>query len=177
MKTLRCASHRFSTSIALAIALVPFIAVLPGFAIDLPPRSQISQRAQAPTLLDRQDAVSLVEAWLEAKANIFSPPYDRDRAAEITTGALYYDIVKPGGSIDWLSQNNAYYRYGVQRVDTVHRFAAEDRKATIDLVITESSTLYENGEATESDFDTQSYRYELEFTDGRWKVADYRQID
>jgi hypothetical protein len=129
--------------------------------------------------LTQTQAVAIVTRWLQAKAEIFAPPFDQQQASQLTTGELYNSLVKPKGSLDWLKANRAYYRYGVQKVDAVIRFAAAENRATIELQVTEDRTLYRNGtiDPSQTDFTTRRVRYTLERTGGTWKIADYKTID
>lgn len=161
--------------------------VLIGIAVTVKPQSQIlppgnstdlssSNPPVTSSVITEKDAVNLISNWLEAKRKVFASPYDRQIAAEYTTDVLYQDITKPGGSLDWLRDNNAYYVFGVQKVEPTGTFAANDDRATIEVRVTEDRTFYVNGKVddTQTDFDTKSVRYTLYFTDGRWKIADYK---
>lgn len=114
------------------------------------------------------EAADLISRWLEAKSNIFSSPFDRQILAELTTGKLYSDTVQ---AMNFLINNNGYYEYGVQKVESVERFAASGNKATIEVRVTEDTTFYQNGKVVESTFNTKLVRYSLENWDGIWKIA------
>lgn len=130
----------------------------------------------APQSINQEQAINLVNAWLEGKQVMMAPPYSYQTADMLTTGILLNDITKPGGSIDWLRNNNARYQFGVQRTEGVERFAANGQNATIELWVTEDRTLYINGrvDQSQSDFRTRLITYDLRLIDGRWKIADYR---
>lgn len=134
------------------------------------PKSQIHQS------IAQQEAVNLINRWLQAKERIFAPPFDRDIATELTTDVLYWDIIKPGGSIDWLRDSNAFYRFGVRKVDSVEQFVSDGDRATLVVTVIEDRTLYVNGkiDKTQTDFTTKSVRYTFKKVDERWKVADYK---
>ena len=114
-------------------------------------------------------ASDLIGRWLDAKQRIFAPPFDRQLLAKMTTGILYSDTVK---AIDNLTSTNSHYRYGVQKVESVERFAASGNKATIEVKVTEDATVYRNGKVDTSSFNTKVVRYTLEYWDGIWKIAD-----
>jgi serine/threonine-protein kinase len=128
------------------------------------------------TPITQQQAVSLINQWLMAKSEIFAPPFNQVQLSNFATGELYASLANPNGLLDWLRNNRAYYRYGVQKVDSVERFAADRDRATIELRITEDRTLYQGGAVNpqHTDFSTKSVRYTLERIDGRWKIADYK---
>ena len=114
-------------------------------------------------------ASDLIGRWLDAKQKIFAPPFDRQLLAKMTTGILYSDTVK---GIDSLTSTNSHYRYGVQKIESVERFAASGNKATIEVRVTEDATVYRNGKVDTSSFNTKLVRYTLEYWEGIWKIAD-----
>ncbi|UNU23565.1 ARC6/PARC6 family protein [Microcoleus vaginatus] len=124
--------------------------------------------SEAPNITLGQ-ASDLIGKWLEAKQQIFGTPFDRQLLAKMTTGILYTDTVK---AMDNLRNTNSQYRYGVQKVESVERFAASGNKATIEVRVTEDATVYRNGRVETSSFNTKLVRYTLEYGDGIWKIAD-----
>ncbi|WP_432811594.1 ARC6/PARC6 family protein [Pantanalinema sp. GBBB05] len=135
--------------------------------------------AAIPAPITQQQALGLINQWLQAKAQIFAPPFDQQQATNLTTGELYDALVKPDGVLTWLKTNQAYYRYGVQTVDSIERFAANQSRATIEVKVTEDRTLYLKGTIApqQTDFSAQQVRYTLELVNGSWKIADYKTID
>ncbi|MBE9181237.1 ARC6/PARC6 family protein [Oculatella sp. LEGE 06141] len=129
--------------------------------------------------LTQEQAVDLISQWLNAKQQIFAPPYNQQLAVQFTTGELYSALVNSNGVMAWLQNNQAYYRFGVQQIDSVERFAANDRRATIEVAVTEDRTLYERGRvnSTHTHFDTEVIRFTLEAIDGGWKIADYKTVE
>jgi serine/threonine protein kinase len=125
--------------------------------------------------LTESEAVALIENWLKAKAQIFAAPFDENLASELTTGTLYYDITKPDGSIDWLQDNDAYYTFGVQKVEPTGKFSVSGSKAEITTNITEDRTLYSKGrrDANDSELRRSTVRYDLVLENGTWKIEDY----
>lgn len=128
--------------------------------------------------ISEQDAVNIIQNWFKAKREIFAPPYNRELAAELTTDTLYHDIIKPDGSIDWLVSKNAYYTFGVQKVEPTGTFVLSGDSATVEVKVTEELTLYINGriDDTQTGFEKRLVRYSLRFADGRWKIVDYKRI-
>nr|WP_290227335.1 ARC6/PARC6 family protein [Trichocoleus desertorum] len=135
--------------------------------------------ARSSAALSQNQAVGLITEWLAAKSRIFAPPFDRQPVQQFTTGELYGSLVRDDGAIAWLKDNEAYYRFGVQKVESVERFVADQNKATVELKITEDRTLYRDGKVdpTQTDFQTRLVRYSLESIDGAWKIADYKTVD
>lgn len=135
--------------------------------------------ARSSVTISQNQAVGLITEWLEAKSRIFAPPFDQQPVKQLTTGELYGSLVRDDGAIAWLKDNQAYYRFGVQKVESVERFVADQNKATVELKVTEDRTLYRDGKVdpTQTDFQTRLVRYSLESVDGAWKIADYKTVD
>jgi serine/threonine-protein kinase len=127
--------------------------------------NQITQNTESITI---GKAADLITQWLNSKSKIFASPFDRAMLGNLTTGVLYADSLK---AINFLQENNAYYQYGVQKIESIERFAASGNKATIEVKVTEDTTLYKNGKIIESSFNTKLVRYNLEYWDGIWKIA------
>jgi len=135
---------------------------------DLQDRLIVKQITQNTETITIGKAADLITEWLNTKSRIFAPPFDRALLGNLTTGVLYADSLK---GIDFLRENNSYYQYGVQKVESIERFAASGNKATIEVKVTEDTTLYKNGKIIESSFNTKLVRYNLEYWDGIWKIA------
>ncbi|OIP70321.1 MAG: hypothetical protein AUK43_10065 [Oscillatoriales cyanobacterium CG2_30_40_61] len=135
---------------------------------DLQDRLIVNQITQNTETITIGKAADLITEWLNTKSRIFAPPFDRALLGNLTTGVLYADSLK---GIDFLRENNSYYQYGVQKVESIERFAASGNKATIEVKVTEDTTLYKNGKIIESSFNTKLVRYNLEYWDGIWKIA------
>jgi serine/threonine-protein kinase len=145
---------------------------------SVPSTAQIA--SPSPSLsISQQEAVNLVDAWLQAKRVMFAPPYKRQIAADIATGDQYDKVAGSNGSIDWLESSNAYYQFGVQKIDGVDQFSANGNQATIQVRVTEDRTLYKNGkiDPNETDFKTRTVIYNLQLVDGRWKIASSKIIN
>ncbi len=122
--------------------------------------------------LTKQDAVNLINGYLQAKDKIFAPPFDRQLVANLTTGKVSYDITKPEGSIDWLQRNNAYYRYGIRKAEPLEYFSINGNEAQIDVSITEEVSYSQNGILEPAKTNSDKYRYILKQENGIWKIAD-----
>jgi ARC6-like, IMS domain/Protein kinase domain len=147
----------------------------PGAGTPTSPAASVTPVTGA---LNQEQAVSLVRQWLTSKPQIFSAPFDRAIATQLTTGPLLEDITKPGGSIDWLSQNNARYEFRGSQVTTVQNFTQEGDRAMLDVVVSEDRTLYINNQvdAAQSGNSTSTVRYTLQQSNGSWKIADYQSV-
>lgn len=134
----------------------------------------LSQNGESYSSLTLGKAADLISQWLEAKSRIFAPPFDRQSLSKFTTGILYRDTLK---AINYLLENHSYYEYGVQKIDSVEQFATQANKATIDVWVTEDSTLYQKGIVADSSFNTKLIRYQLEYWDGSWKITDFKILN
>ena len=127
--------------------------------------------------LSADQAKSLVQKWLDAKSEIFAPPFNRNLAKELTTGILYEDITKPEGSIDWLRNNNSYYIYNESRVEDVFSFSVDNERPSIKVSIFEDRVLIgKTGKpvASQSGSSTNNFTYFFVQEDGVWKIVDYK---
>ncbi len=130
------------------------------------------------TSISQQQAKELIQTWLKAKKDIFAPPYNQKLAAELTTGKVYDTINSSNGAIAWLKENNAYYQYGVQKIDSIEDFSTQGNQATIKVKVTEEYQLFKNEqlETKRSAFSQLTVIYNLQFIDGKWKIAASRII-
>ncbi|MFM7886738.1 MAG: protein kinase domain-containing protein [Pseudanabaena sp.] len=139
-----------------------------------PTPTKSTKTAIAP--LSESEAVGLVNNLVAAKNQMFAPPFDRQLLAELTTGEAYE---KRKGSIDWLQSNNAFYSYGDFKVSRAGSFGIQDNQANVTVEIFESPTLYVNGKIDRSQSQPSRGRYicNLQFEDGKWKIANLTKVD
>lgn len=143
-----------------------------------PPQSNYSPPAQ-PTI-SRDEALQLVNTWQNYKRRLFAPPYDRSLGSDLLTGIAYSKNIRRSdgeqSSVDWLIDNNAYYAYGVQKVDSLQQVIGDSNFANVIVVITEQRTLYVDGKPSQdenSGLEVLRVNYSLQKDQGRWKIADY----
>jgi len=130
----------------------------------------------ASSSLDQATANQLVADWLNAKSKIFAAPFDRGVASQYTTGPLYIDITKSGGSIDWLQNNGSYYRYDSVKVTDSRYFSNSGNQPSLEVTIYEDRTLQgRNGiDQAQSGSSTKNFIYYFQQENGQWKIYDYR---
>ncbi|NET27964.1 ARC6/PARC6 family protein [Okeania sp. SIO1I7] len=136
-----------------------------------PVKTPVSSQPSPKPSISRQKAVNLIQKYLEAKKVMFAPPYNRQILAEIGTSEFYEKAV---GGIDWLQRNGAYYRYNVQRVDSVQEFVSQGNEATIKVRITEDYTLYNSDgsiDGSSSNFRTLTVIYNMRLINGNLKIS------
>ncbi len=127
----------------------------------------ISETATTPTLT-QETAVDLVEKWLQEKHKVFAPPFDLQVLARYTTGRYFQ---KSQNTVDWLKSNNAYYQFESPLVEATGIFSVEGNQATVGVKVTESLSLYSQGQAKPSQ-NTTEYNFTLQLENGQWKIED-----
>jgi hypothetical protein len=138
------------------------------------PPTQTNVAASGSSLTQDQ-AVAVVQNWLNSKGRVFAAPFDRQLARQYTTGKRNNQILQSGGSIDWLIENRSYYTYAITRVDNVWAFDNSKSLVEIKLRVTEDLTLHNaNGgiDAERSGRTTANYIYYLAQDNGTWKISD-----
>ncbi|APB32896.1 serine/threonine protein kinase [Gloeomargarita lithophora Alchichica-D10] len=123
------------------------------------------------------DGVALVASWLEAKKNVFAPPYDLDVAANFLTGPAWTAVAKQDGSVDWLRKNNTYYQYGTGQVTLKRVIQSTANQVVLDIAIQEQLNIYKNGRLRQSKTDRDTYRFDLRRVGDRWKIHDRRSVN
>ena len=149
--------------------------VVPPVAETVKPEETKPEPPPEPVFTE-QEAVTLLNNWQNAKRAIFAYPFDLQLLRQYQTDKKYQDNI---GSVNWLRNNNAYYRYGVQSVDSVEEFFVSGNRATIDVIITEQRTFYMNNRVVNDGntaFDTRLVRYNLVEEYGQWKIEDYNTV-
>lgn len=125
--------------------------------------------------LTQEQALSVIKGWLDAKQKVFAPPFTSQAVdSYVANGPLWNDITKPGGSIDWLKENNSYYSYGSNSIDSQISFSGDAREPSMIVSVTQDMTLHgPNGSKDIRSKDT--YRYTFRQERGSWKIWDYKK--
>lgn len=147
----------------------------PGASSSLPVKNT-SKPLIPVSPISKTEAKQLINSWLKAKKSIFAPPYDVELANKLTAGSQYEEIAKR--SLDWLQNNNAYYKYETQVIEEVNGFWVSGDRAEITVTVTEDYQFYEDGKLNEErgGISTIKVLYNLQFIDGRWKIASSRIV-
>ncbi|XGB38473.1 MAG: ARC6/PARC6 family protein [Cyanobacteria bacterium LVE1205-1] len=97
----------------------------------------------------------------------------------MTTGQLKADLLSSNGPLQWLIDNNAYYRFNNQRINKIESLTMEKNKAILVADIYEEGTLYLDDRYIEKDSYARNIRnkYILLFVDEDWKIADYEVLN
>lgn len=122
--------------------------------------------------LSKQDAVNIVNKYLQAKSEILSPPFNKQLASTVLTGKALHDVVKPGGTIDWLIQNNGYYRYGTRKAEPLYHFWGDKNHGEIDVKIYEEYYYYQNNKLARSKKYSGDFHFKFRKENGAWKIYD-----
>jgi hypothetical protein len=128
--------------------------------------------------LSENEAAELVAEWLGAKSKIFARPYDISLVGKLTTGKRYEEIQ---GSIQWLKDYNAEYKFSSQSVKKTGKFSSNLDEATIEVIVSEDRTLHINGKLdyNHTTFGVQTSRDRFDFRrreDG-WKIISYESLN
>jgi hypothetical protein len=130
--------------------------------------------------LTQDEALELVKRWQQAKRRIFASPFDGSLGAELLTEKAYAkNVTNYDSSMNWLRNNNAYYTYGLQEVNSVVNFNPSGNTATIEVITSEERTLCLNGRPSKdgnTGYSRSQVRYYLQLDQGRWKIQDYQTI-
>jgi hypothetical protein len=160
---------------SIVIGQVALTGLVMGISLLISPFIDSDSRPAGPTptqfnsssITERQ-AINLVNRWIVAMEDIFAPPFDRQLAAELTTGALYWNITKPGGGMDQIQSNGMYFEYDNQKVLRAKISHADKQLATIEVTVTVDSE--------ESEGQTEEQVYTLEKVNGQWKIANIQKL-
>lgn len=136
--------------------------------------------------ISQDEAISLIQRWLEVKKTLFAPPFDRELAASLMTGKAYTDKVKgvssdgtPTSASEWLEKYGYYRSYGLQRIESIEKFEVSGNNAVIDVLVTEQSNLYNAKgqlQKLKSGLETKTIRYILVKEDENIKISDYNDL-
>ena len=126
--------------------------------------------------LNQEKAYKIIKRWMEAKKEIFAPPYNRELAVRLTTDGRYDKLLKSGGIIDRLEANNSYYMFGTQNINDIQEVVVNGNKAKVWIDYTEERRFYRDGEIVpgKTQSSTKDLIYNLRFEENRWKIASYR---
>ncbi len=140
------------------------------------PEPEINTPEEIPTSgISQSEARSLIDRWLTVKQQIFAPPFDTNLADQlVAAGPLWTDLTKPGGSIQWLQNNNSYYTYSTAKVNDVISFTPSESMPSIVVSVTEDSVLHSPKGSTPSS-NTNNWVYTFKQEGGSWKLWDYRK--
>lgn len=142
------------------------------------PTLSVSPTATAASDFSQSLAVQLVRDWLNARSQVFAPPFNREIASQYTSGPLYYDITKPNGSIDWLQSNNFYFIYRGSNVDKVWSFKTSESQGFLEVTVSEDRSLFgpKGEESPQSGKTVKKLFYIFKKENGSWKIYDYKEI-
>lgn len=154
---------------------------VPSPSVEAPTSTETTTSTSAITEvadLSQDEALELVENWYKAKPQIFGPSFDQSLVEQYTTGKMYQDKLKPGGSIDWLRSNGYYYTYDNSQINKVISFSNTGSQPSITVNVSEELYLhgpkgieYKNSGPYNADF-----IYYFAKDNGVWKLSDYKKL-
>jgi serine/threonine protein kinase len=132
--------------------------------------------------ISKEDAVSLVKRWLNARSQMFAPPYNQEVGKDLATGKAYSDKVHgpstdgtETSTLEWLKKYGYYYTYNDLDIGEIKQFQKSGNDTILDLVVTEDKTQYDNRRNVVSKNSGKSkslMRYRLRYDSDTWKIAD-----
>jgi ARC6-like, IMS domain len=134
--------------------------------------------------ISQDEAIRLIQKWLEAKKTLFSPPFDRNIGAQLTTGKAYKKHVeitnsRVGSTVEWLMKHRSSYVYTLQRIDEIVKFEVNDKDCIIDVRLTEYANRYDSkGKLVKakSGEDRKIVRYFITKEGENLKISEYINI-
>lgn len=119
-------------------------------------------------------AGNLMQEWLQAKKEIFAPPFNTQRLEQLTTGTR---LERAKLAVQWLKLNGAYYKYGEPKLSDLNIVSVNGEQFFCEVNETEAVTYFMNGEKRPTDQGgTRRSRYTIQKVDGQWKIADSQTI-
>lgn len=131
-------------------------------------------QAPTPSKLTQEEAVRLVNTWLNVKQSVFAPPWDLSTASQYTTGRLYREIVGTNGSIDWLKSKGCFYVYSHSGIFKVFSFSDTSTEPTLKVQVSEKREL-KGGDCKDSFDGVFNATYYFKQEGGTWKITDYKK--
>ncbi|BAZ41519.1 serine/threonine protein kinase [Calothrix sp. NIES-4101] len=187
------ASQTPTTPIITSAAPVPPITSIPPQTPAIRNQNPITLN---PASISQNSAEQAIRNWLTAKRDIFGSEHHAELGTQLLTGKAFRDNIRKTddpdaciaqgihednclSSVDWLIRNNAYYSYGVQKIEQIRNFSASGENATIEVDVTEERTLYKNGKIDRNNtaFKTSRVRYSLVYENGFVKISDYKTLN
>ncbi len=138
------------------------------------------------TSISQDEAVNLVKRWLNARSQMFAPPYNQEVGKDLTTGKAYSDKIHGPSSdgtdtstLEWLKEFDYYYTYNSSEIGTIKKFDNSGNDIILELNIIEDKTQYDNKRRVVSKNSGRSIsliRYTLRHDSDKWKIANIEEI-
>lgn len=128
--------------------------------------------------LTQEEALNLVEDWLEAKSNIFAPPFDKALLGKFvhTDGPLYKEITSPRKGIDSLKSSDSYYTFQSFDVE-FWSFLSDDESPELTAKVFEKYTLHTPSTFPKQLGNEDNFVYTFKREDESWKIDNYVEPD
>ncbi len=122
------------------------------------------------TAITSQEALDLIDDYLQAQVVMYASPYNRQIAAELTAGEKYKEIMR---NIDQLQLEGISIRYSNQQIQSINVIATyANLAATVRATLLSEWKGYDKNNTVMrmSAEGTVDVTYSLQFIDGRWKI-------
>jgi serine/threonine protein kinase len=138
------------------------------------------------TPISKDEAVNLVQRWLNARSQMFAPPYNQEVGKELTTGKAYSDKIHGPSSdgtdtstLEWLKKFDYYYVYNSSEIGDIKRFQQSGNDAILELSVIDDKIQYDRQRKVvpqNSGNSTSLIRYRLRYDYDKWKIADIEEL-
>jgi hypothetical protein len=138
------------------------------------------------TTITQEDAISLVKRWLNARSQMFAPPYDQEIGKDLATGKTYSDKIHGPSSdgtdtstLEWLRKFDYYYKYNSFEIVEIRGFQGSGNEAILDLVLVDDRIQYDNRRNIVSKNSGRTkavIRYRLKYDSDKWKISDIEEL-
>lgn len=137
--------------------------------------NESSAQVSSGEALSQEQALSIIKGWLDGKPKVFAPPFiSRAVDSYVANGPLWYDITKPGGSIDWLKANDSHYSYAFNTINSTISFSGKTNEPSITVSVTQDMAFH-SPKGTKPTNSTDTYQYTFRQEHGSWKIWDYEK--
>ncbi|QZZ18992.1 TIR domain-containing protein [Leptothermofonsia sichuanensis E412] len=120
-------------------------------------------------------ARNLMEEWMQAKPEIFAPPFNLQRLEELTTGIR---LEQSRLLVEWLKLNNGYHKYHKSQIDDFEIVRVSGNQMVCEAEEIEDMTLYFNGRQSPTEQGSKrQIRYVMEKVGDRWKLSETQIIN
>lgn len=129
--------------------------------------------------LTKEEALSLINKWLESRSQILGPPYKRLLLEEVahSSGCLYEDLMsEKEGSISYLEDGSHKYEYGPYQLKT-WAVALTNNPPYLTAEIKGSYTYYDSQGGSRVGSPSQRLAFVFKKENVNWKIDNYVEID
>jgi serine/threonine protein kinase len=154
--------------------------------VSIPSVSPSTTISTSITSISKDEAVNLVKRWLNARSQMFAPPYNQEVGKDLATGKAYSDKIHGPSSdgtdtstLEWLKNFDYYYVYNSSEIGEIKRFQEDGNDTILELVVREDKIQYDKQRKVvpkNSGKSMNFMRYRLRYDSDKWKIADIEEL-